>query len=158
MWRYMVFSCLLGAAAAQESGRDAGKNRPVVFVRWRKTKESGEIYRAAWRALEPFRRFTAEVAASTAGPERRGFLVREAHVATVSQILADHGRLAGFSSVAEQLYWTLYVGVLTFWSHDESPGQSETLALLDEALLLFARSLDDPHPEHREESHATDDR
>ncbi|MDH3592042.1 MAG: hypothetical protein OER88_09195 [Planctomycetota bacterium] len=55
MWRFVVCVCLLGAALAQESGRDTGKNRPVVFVRWLKTKESGEIYRAAWRALEPFR-------------------------------------------------------------------------------------------------------
>ncbi len=55
MRRFVVILCALGVAVAQESGRDAGKDRPVLFVRWAKSAESGEIYRAAWRALERFR-------------------------------------------------------------------------------------------------------
>ncbi len=47
---------LLAAALAlgqDEGGRDTGTGpRPVVFVRARRTAESGEIYNAAWRGLE----------------------------------------------------------------------------------------------------------
>jgi hypothetical protein len=39
--------------------------------------------------------------------------------------------------VAVQLYWTLYVGVLSFWSADKSPKQEDSLALLDQSLDMF---------------------
>jgi hypothetical protein len=35
------------------------------------------------------------------------------------------------------LYWTLYTGVLAFWSKDASPRQEDTLALLDQSLAMF---------------------
>ncbi len=41
------------------------------------------------------------------------------------------------SAIALQLYWTLYTGVLTFWSDDKSPHQEDTLALLDQSLQMF---------------------
>ena len=39
--------------------------------------------------------------------------------------------------MAMHLYWTLYLGVLAFWSRDESPNQEETLVILDQSLRLF---------------------
>ncbi len=48
----LLFAAAL-AVAQDEGGRDTGTGpRPVVFVRARRTAESGEIYNAAWRALE----------------------------------------------------------------------------------------------------------
>jgi hypothetical protein len=43
--------------------------------------------------------------------------------------------------VTVQLYWTLYLGVLAYWAADESPGQEDSLTLLDQSLKLFVASL-----------------
>jgi hypothetical protein len=56
MLRMLALTSLVAAAAwAQGSGgRDAGGGpNAVLFVRWQRSSESGAIYRAAWRALEP---------------------------------------------------------------------------------------------------------
>jgi len=50
-WLLLAVALALGQ---DEGGRDTGTGpRPVLFVRARRTAESGEIYNAAWRALEP---------------------------------------------------------------------------------------------------------
>ena len=36
------------------------------------------------------------------------------------------------------LYWSLYLGVLSFWAGDPSPHQEDTLALLDQGVRMFA--------------------
>jgi AcrR family transcriptional regulator len=51
------------------------------------------------------------------------------------------GRPASATSL--QLYASLFVGIVCFWSRDASPRQEDTLALLDRATRLFAASLDD---------------
>jgi hypothetical protein len=40
-----------------------------------------------------------------------------------------------------QLYWTLYLGVFAFWAADDSPGQEDSLALLDQSLKLYVAAL-----------------
>jgi len=53
--RHVVLLLLAAAALSQDlGGRDRGEGRPVVFVRWERSAESGEIYRTAWAALEPY--------------------------------------------------------------------------------------------------------
>ncbi|MBT8485835.1 MAG: TetR/AcrR family transcriptional regulator [Phycisphaerales bacterium] len=94
---------------------------------------------AELRALDRYRRFAAEVIASGTNADA----MRRAHLATMADMLATHGHADEATPVGTELYWTLYVGVLTFWARDESRRQSETLALLDEAMQLFARGLDD---------------
>ncbi len=61
------------------------------------------------------------------------------HLPTVARILAEHGFRA--TPVQMQLYWTLYAGILAHWTTDDSEYQQDTLALLDQALILFAGSL-----------------
>ena len=39
------------------------------------------------------------------------------------------------------LYWTLYLGVLAFWSRDESENQEDTLLVLDRSMHLFAQTV-----------------
>jgi hypothetical protein len=46
--------------------------------------------------------------------------------------------LVDIPPVAVQVYWSLYTGVLAFWSADTSPRQEDTLALLDQSLNMFA--------------------
>ena len=44
-------------------------------------------------------------------------------------------------SIDLHLYWSLYLGVVSFWANDESQNQAATLALLDRSMRLFSRTL-----------------
>lgn len=97
---------------------------------------------------------TSPQAATATDPRDR---VRLEHLQTVRTLVSARG--LSLSAVSLQVYWTLYVGLLAFWSSDASRGQEDTLVLLDESLHLFVRSLargndqpepnDAPHPPHR---------
>ena len=78
-----------------------------------------------------------------AGAERAERL-RLVHVETVRALMRAHGAATpgGPSTVMMHLYWTLYLGVLAFWSKDASPNQEDSLVLLDQSLRLFVASLD----------------
>lgn len=99
------------------------------------------------RRLEPYRRYTASVieaglspfTESAVCPEGEQFRVD--HLEAVAELIASNGAATAPSMVAVHLYWTLYLGVLAFWSRDESPNQEQTLALLDQSLRLFVLSL-----------------
>ena len=56
MKRLLIALFIVASSAwTQDKGRDTGREgKPVIFVRWRRLPETGEIYRAAWRALEPY--------------------------------------------------------------------------------------------------------
>ena len=62
--------------------------------------------------------------------------LRLAHLEAVAELAKKHG-LGELNSLALQLYWTLYTGVLLFWAGDRSPKQEDTLALLDQSLAMF---------------------
>ena len=96
----------------------------------------------ALRKLKPFRKYLTAVLDGELSPQaapHNGDAVsfRTAHLETVGQIAARHGVGESLSAVGLQLYWTLYVGVLAFWSQDASPRQEDTLALLDQSLAMF---------------------
>ena len=110
------------------------------------------------RRLAPFRSFAADVLDATMTPlaivrdgePEAAERFRARHLECVGELLADHG-VHTLSNVAMHLYWTLYLGVLAFWSRDGSPKQEETLALLDQSLRLFVRALKEKPdaPDHR---------
>ena len=98
---------------------------------------------AVLRRLEPHRRWlpavlercAAPAAGPASGPDATVF--GRTHMDVVSRLLAAHaGRPP--TTVTLNLYWTLYIGVLAFWSRDESDGQQQTLALLDQSVRMFA--------------------
>jgi len=96
---------------------------------------------AELRELRPLRKFIApflETALSPLVKARRDVAddARVAHLELVAEIACRHG-LAELTSVALQMYWALYAGVLAFWAADRSPKQEDTLALLDESLHMF---------------------
>jgi AcrR family transcriptional regulator len=62
--------------------------------------------------------------------------IRMSHFQQVQEILADHD-LPEISPVAMQLYWTLYLGILSYWIRDRSPKQEDSLALLDQSVSMF---------------------
>ena len=47
------------------------------------------------------------------------------------ELARQHELDAALTPVALQMYWTLYLGVLSFWTNDKSPKQEDTLALED---------------------------
>ncbi|MEX2175652.1 MAG: TetR/AcrR family transcriptional regulator [Pirellulaceae bacterium] len=104
---------------------------------------------AGLRKLKPYRKYLTAVLDTSLSPLHSDQAdgepsLRVAHLEAVSQIVARHKRDAGPSTVALHLYWTLYTGVLVFWSKDASPRQEETLALLDQSLAMFVGWLSAP--------------
>jgi Transcriptional regulator len=97
---------------------------------------------ATLRKLKPFRKYLTTVLDTSLSPLTSDQAdgapsLRAAHLETVSQIVSRHGQAEALSTVALHLYWTLYTGVLAFWSSDTSPRQEDTLALLDQSLAMF---------------------
>lgn len=102
------------------------------------------------RHLEPCRGWVSEVLDAGLSPLRSGSdegagALRVAHLERVVAALLAAGRPAP-GDLALHLYWTLYLGVLAFWSRDESEHRSATLALLDRSVQLFCRALDEEPP------------
>jgi AcrR family transcriptional regulator len=109
-----------------------------------------ELFTLVWSGLSNLRRFrkflgpAAETIFSPLvrpSPDSAGDAIRIDHLELVQATVARHGFRDGLSLVASQLYWTLYLGVFAFWAADDSPGQEDTLALLDRSLKLFVASL-----------------
>jgi AcrR family transcriptional regulator len=97
---------------------------------------------AMLRELKPFRKYMHVVLETSLSPLAEGRpgsepSLRTSHLETVGQLLVRHAKHEAATTVATQLYWTLYTGLLAFWSKDSSPHQEDTLALLDESLNMF---------------------
>ncbi len=93
--------------------------------------------------LEPvLERALSPLALAAACPE--GEDLRVAHLEAMGEVLRKHGR-AEPPPTTLHLYWTLFAGILAFWSRDDSRHQEETLAVLDHAMKMFVPSL--PAPE-----------
>ena len=89
------------------------------------------------------RNWAGQLLAADASPVASGRGSLRARVLeVVSQLVGEYGR-GSLSPVMMHLYWTLYLGVVVFWSHDPSARQADTHALLDRSLRLFVRALDE---------------
>ncbi|MCP5117770.1 MAG: TetR/AcrR family transcriptional regulator, partial [bacterium] len=78
--------------------------------------------------------------------------VRRRHLDTVGEQLASNGAAGedGVSPLSLHLYWTLFLGVVSYWAADPSPQQEDTLVLLDQSMALFVASISTnatPNPE-----------
>jgi AcrR family transcriptional regulator len=96
---------------------------------------------AGLRKLKPLRKHLPLLLQTSLSPlvdtqQDEAAALRVTHLETVARLAAQHGH-GELSSVALQLYWTLYTGVLVFWANDKSPKQEDTLALLDHSLHMF---------------------
>jgi AcrR family transcriptional regulator len=97
---------------------------------------------AELRQLKPLRKFITPLLETSLSPliasqrSDTNDSLRADHLATVAEIARKHG-VAELSSVALQVYWSLYIGVLAFWAADRSPKQEDTHALLDQSLAMF---------------------
>ena len=98
---------------------------------------------AGLRRLRRNRKYLPPAIQSIFHPSLRGAANRGAeelrisHLEAAGRLFAEHGLAHELSPLDTQLYWTLYSGVLAFWSTDSSPRQEDTLALLDQSLRMF---------------------
>jgi AcrR family transcriptional regulator len=109
-----------------------------------------ELFSLIWtglRSLRKLRGFLSAAAETIFSPLARkagaspGDAIRIGQLEAMQRMAAAHGYLTPMSPLTVQLYWTLYLGVFSFWAADESPHQEDTLALLDQSLKLFVASL-----------------
>ncbi len=109
-----------------------------------------DLFSLIWSGLRKLREFREFLAAASEtifsplarpSPDSPGDAIRVDHLELMQSIAVVHGFPASLPAVTVQLYWTLYLGVFAFWAADDSPGQEDTLALLDQSLKLFAASL-----------------
>ena len=104
------------------------------------------------RHLDPYRGFAGQVieaqSRSCSMPQglQRSDQALQDYLERGSQLITDHAAPDGRPPTAMtlHLYWTLLVGVFTYWSQDSSPNQEDTLVLLDQSLRMFVRSILDP--------------
>jgi AcrR family transcriptional regulator len=102
------------------------------------------------RHLKPHRAYLEPVLETALSPIANSVAVAEgeslrvSHLDAVEQLLRKHGRTESPSFVLLHLYWTLYTGVLAFWSRDHSRHQENSLAVLDQALKMFVHALSAP--------------
>ena len=106
---------------------------------------------AGLRKLKPLRKHLAVLFETTLHPlaavsSDESQSLRVAHLETVARLAKKHG-MGELRPLALQLYWTLYTGVVMFWSSDRSPKQEDTLALLDHSLAMFVGWLQRECPE-----------
>lgn len=97
--------------------------------------------------LKPHRHYVAEIVETALSPfagSETGERIRLEHLQMVADLTKSHHIPNPLSFVTVQLYWTLYLGVLSFWAQDSSENQEDTLVLLDESLRLFVASLPKP--------------
>ena len=103
---------------------------------------------AELRQLKPLRKFITPLLESVLSPlaipkpNGGGESLRVEHLEAVAVLVRKHG-LEEIPSLAWQVYWTLYTGVLAFWASDKSPKQEDSLALLDQSLNMFVAWLRD---------------
>lgn len=96
------------------------------------------------RVLKPHRAYLAPLLETVLSPlaqtnrDEGGLTLRSDHLEQVVLLARQYRLDAAMTPVALQLYWTLYLGVLSFWTRDKSPRQEDTLALLDQSLEMFA--------------------
>ncbi len=104
------------------------------------------------RRLQPMHAFIGPVLEKSLSPFQKkttcaeGSSAREAHLATVGAIITGHTHRPPPDFLAVHIYWSLYLGILAFWSRDESPHQDATKAVIDYSLTLFVNLLAPTNP------------
>jgi AcrR family transcriptional regulator len=97
------------------------------------------------RRLRPLRPFLGPVLERSLSPFPRknvcqeGEAARQGHLEAVQGIIARHGFAEAPDYVAMTMYWSLYLGILAFWSSDESPNQEESQSLIDYSIRMFVQ-------------------
>ena len=110
---------------------------------------------AGLRKLKPLRKHLPVVLGTALSPvcadvDDDCSRLRVSHLEAVAQLAHQHGAKE-LPTMALQIYWSLYTGLLLFWAHDTSPRQEDTLALLDHSLEMFVSWLTDSSSKPQEQ-------
>ena len=111
------------------------------------------------RRLQPLRPFLGPVLERSLSPFprktvcREGEAARVGHLEAVQEVLGRHGFTPAPDYVAMNIYWSLYLGILAFWTNDQSPNQEDTRGLMDYSLRFFVQAISGTGA-HTGESHA----
>jgi AcrR family transcriptional regulator len=103
------------------------------------------IITSGLRRLRPLRPFLGPVLERSLSPFPRknicpeGEAARLEHLAAVQEVIGRHGFADAPDYVAMTIYWSLYLGILAFWTNDPSPNQEDTRALIDYSLQVFVQ-------------------
>jgi AcrR family transcriptional regulator len=148
LFNYFATKEAIAAALIAEALRRAGEEFSPGHSE--ESSLEADLFTLIWSGfsnLREFRKFLAPASETIfsplarPSPESPGDAIRVDHLELVEATITAHGFPGPRSAVAMQLYWTLYLGVFAFWAADDSPGQEDTLALLDQSLNLFVASL-----------------
>lgn len=144
------------AADAFADGREKGMERLSRGGAATPVEDLFTLIAADIRALEGIREFVGEVLETAMSPFSAGDVVEEAaeirtqRLQDAAGVLAKHGLDRVATGAVMHLYWSVYLGVLSFWSSDASPKQEDTWALLDRGVRMFISGLkavgDGPRP------------
>lgn len=99
------------------------------------------------RCLRPFRKFIGPVLESTMSLFSKskscaaGESARVDHLNTVKEIMNAGGECRIPDFIAISLYWSLYLGILAFWSNDKSRNQEETMSMIDYSMKIFTQTV-----------------
>ena len=97
------------------------------------------------RRLRPLRPFLGPVLERSLSPFPRksvcleGEAARQEHLADVHKIIGRHGFAEAPDYVAMTMYWSLYLGILAFWTNDELPNQEASQSLIDYSIRMFVQ-------------------
>ncbi len=137
----LVSEAIVAAESEFDSSRREGESLEETLFAFIATK---------LRHLDPLRSWAPTVLDAALSPLRAestdgvGGEMRRHHLERVDEWIRREPALHGESSertVDLHLYWSLYLGVVSFWAHDESHNQEATLALLDRSVGLFCNAL-----------------
>ena len=99
------------------------------------------------RALAEVRAFVGEVLEACLSPFGAAealpaaSAIRAVRLEDAAGALERHGLADAATPPVMHLYWSLYLGVLSYWAADESPNQEDTWALLDRTVRMFTGAL-----------------
>jgi AcrR family transcriptional regulator len=105
------------------------------------------------RRLRPLRPFLGPVLERSLSPFPRKSVCQEGesarlrHICAVQEIIARHGFTEAPDYVAMTMYWSLYLGILAFWTNDRSPNQEESQALIDYSIRMFVQVISGALPD-----------
>ena len=97
------------------------------------------------RRLRPLRPFLGPVLERSLSPFPRksvcqeGEAARLGHLAAMQEIIVRHGFTEAPDYVAVTIYWSLYLGILAFWTNDRSDNQEATQALIDYSIRNYVQ-------------------
>jgi AcrR family transcriptional regulator len=147
LFNYFPTKEAIAVALVEEGMAEAHREFEVASGGESVAEDLFALIAAELRSLKPLRGLIRPVLEMALGPTGRsaagpeGESIRLGHLELAERLIARRYPAAVSSAVVMSLYWTLYVGVLSFWASDESPGQEDTLAVLDHYLKAFAGSL-----------------